>query len=93
MTAAGDDAEGESPVAQGWHWSVPRGQHLPALNLRDQEEEQDGWRVERTPGRRLSLRASQLKKGREGGSALIAWHELRSCLTPSAQLPATWRGR
>lgn len=52
-----------------------------------------GGGVERAPGRQLRLRASQLKKGRAEESELIAWHELLSSLTPSAQLRATWSGR
>lgn len=52
-----------------------------------------GGGVERAPRRQLPLRASQLKKGRAEESELIAWHELLSSLTPSAQLRATWSGR
>lgn len=42
------------------------------------------------PGRQLPLRGSQLKKGRAEESELPSWHELRSSLTPSAQLRAPW---
>lgn len=54
LTAAGEDAEGESPVARAQLWSVPRGQHLLALNLRDQEEKQDGSGVAAASARVLT---------------------------------------
>lgn len=86
-----EGAEGGSPGARGQRWSVPRGQHLPALTLRDQEEKRTGWGVESPQGgSRPCARPSFRRGGR--GSELLARRWPRSSLSRRAQPPLMGAG-